>query len=191
MQRKDPGTPVPGSSASPSDSGSSSSAAINQQYFDAQTSGEFVEGSPHLKHEKLRKLCQELLAKAYEQAKRSANQVSVLDMGAGDGVLSLALLEKGARVTAVDVTESLLEGLAKRAEKHKINLSLHVGDVSEVLENFRKQNVTFDLICCSSFFHHIPDYVELCKRVSDLLPPGGVFFSFQDPLRYDSLSAFT
>lgn len=189
MQRKDSEDSVPVAAPTESPAASFETASINQHYFDAQGVGEFVEGSPHLKHEKLRALCHDLLMQAYTRSNRSAKQLSVLNMGAGDGVLSLALLQKGARVSAVDATESLLQELQRRAASHQANLSIQVGDVFEVLKTQQKQGAVFDLICCSSFFHHIPDYLELCRKAIELLPPGGVFFSFQDPLRYDSMSA--
>src|SRR3954464_8228720 len=101
MQETNPGAPIQQAPEKQNASTSSDSASINQQYFDAQGSGEFVDGSPHLKHSELRRLCQSLLNQAYLQAGGSKKEISVLDMGAGDGVLSLALLQKGARVTAV------------------------------------------------------------------------------------------
>jgi hypothetical protein len=45
-------------------------------------------------------------------------------------------------------------------------------------------------VVVNSFLHHIPDYLELVRKISNLLKPGGIFFSFQDPLRYDTMGIF-
>lgn len=39
----------------------------------------------------------------------------------------------------------------------------------------------------SSFLHHVPDYLAMLAQASTLLAPRGQIFSFQDPLRYDSV----
>lgn len=44
-----------------------------------------------------------------------------------------------------------------------------------------------DIIVANSFLHHIPDYVGMITEATSLLTPWGQFFSFQDPLRYDSV----
>ncbi len=36
----------------------------------------------------------------------------------------------------------------------------------------------------------MPDYLETLQGLDRILSPGGYFFSFQDPLRYDSLRRF-
>jgi hypothetical protein len=38
--------------------------------------------------------------------------------------------------------------------------------------------------------HHIPDYHALIANCNKVLQPQGVFFSFQDPMRFDTLGAF-
>ncbi|MDQ1317409.1 MAG: hypothetical protein QG588_1061, partial [Candidatus Poribacteria bacterium] len=39
--------------------------------------------------------------------------------------------------------------------------------------------------------HHIPDYLSLISLSIEILSPYGQFFSFQDPLRYNSVGLFS
>lgn len=173
------------------DGNSSNTARLNEQYFSRVSEKEFVEGSPHLKH-------RELHARALNQARVLFDRVrqeiacpAVLDMGAGEGMLTLPFLEMGAAVTAADATPAMLDTLALRAAGSKSRLSLAAGDIFETLEQCGRRGQRFDIICASSFLHHIPDYLKLCRLSAGLIRPGGAFFTFQDPLRYDTLDRRT
>jgi len=167
------------------------SVAANQEWFATQTDGEFVEGSPHLKHPVLRGYCLQLAREAMQLGARGLLQPSVLDMGAGDGMLTIPFLEMGASVTAADASSELLERLASRVGGHREHLILSPGDIFATLEEFRRSGRQFELVSASSFLHHIPDYLQLCRAAADVIRPGGVLFSFQDPLRYNSLDRAT
>ena len=102
-------------------------------------------------------------------------------------MLTLPLLEAGASVTAADATPELLDILAAHAVGFESRLTLAVGDIFETLSKCEQAGKRFDLICASSFLHHIPEYLKLCRLSARLLRPQGMFFTFQDPLRYDTL----
>ena len=167
------------------------SAAINEKYFSEKSLAEFIEGSPHLKHEALRKLCDQQARAAFDAARSRSSTVAVLDMGAGEGALTLRYLEWGAHVIATDATPDLLEELQRKAAAHRDRLTVLAGDIFATLERMAKEPRRFDVICASSFLHHIPDYLELFRRAMPLLAERGVIFTFQDPLRYDSLGRGT
>ena len=112
-------------------------------------------------------------------------------MGAGDGMLTLPYLSLGDEVTAADASEELLRGLCEKADAYRNALTIITGDIFVTLKKLTDEKQQFDIVCASSFLHHIPDYMELCHCAASLLRPGGVFFTFQDPLRYDTLSRAT
>ena len=112
-------------------------------------------------------------------------------MGAGDGMLTLPYLGLGAHVVAADASDELLQSLRAKAGAQQDALTFMAGDIFATLEKLRAGNRQFDIVCASSFLHHIPDYLELCRRAAPLVRPGGVFFTFQDPLRYDTLGRAT
>jgi SAM-dependent methyltransferase len=163
---------------------------INQKYFQELYGKAFVQGAPHLKHPTVAAFCEQMATEAFQRC-RSRGAPEVLDMGAGDGMLTLPYLNLGARVTAADASEELLADLQTKAQAHSASLSIISGDIFEALRQLRAADRQFDIICASSFLHHIPDFLELCRCSSPLLRPGGIFFTFQDPLRYDTLDRLT
>lgn len=165
--------------------------ALNEQYFSNISEGEFVESSPHLKHGELSHLALNEARRIFEQLRRSNDCPTILDMGAGEGMLALPFLEMGAAVTAADATNALLDVLAARAAQFKSRLTFAPGDIFETLDQCEKTGRRFDIVCASSFLHHIPDYLKLCRVSAGLIRPGGVLFTFQDPLRYDTLGSGT
>ncbi|HEY0552578.1 MAG TPA: class I SAM-dependent methyltransferase [Verrucomicrobiae bacterium] len=163
---------------------------INQQYFRDMYGKAFVEGAPHLKHSSVGAFCGELATEAFNRC-RPAGVPTILDMGAGDGMLTLPYLKLGAQVIAADASEELLQSLRDKAKAYTASLSVMSGDIFATLDQLRAADRKFDIICASSFLHHIPDYLELCRCSAPLLRPGGIFFTFQDPLRYDALGRLT
>lgn len=87
---------------------------------------------------------------------------------------------------AVDVSAAQLGALRASGERFGKRLQLLCGDVSEVL---RSLTARYDVVVASSFLHHVPDYLGVLAQATTLLAPRGQVFSFQDPLRYDSLGA--
>ena len=170
---------------------SAKTASVNSEHFSRMSEKGFVKGSPHLRHRELTAAMLSKTLQVFEQVRQRCEHPEVLDMGAGTGMLTLPLLEMGASVTAVDVTRALLDVLAARAAGFEPRLKIIEGDVFETLEQCKIAGRQFDFICASSFLHHIPDYLKLCRMSAGLIRPGGVFFTFQDPLRYDTLSQGT
>jgi SAM-dependent methyltransferase len=107
----------------------------------------------------------------------------VLDLGAGEGASASEFLRLGARVTAVELSKSAMRALQDRCRAFGDRLELVCADVREALPELG----TYDIVIANSFLHHVPDYLSLITDVLDHVGPGGRFFSFQDPLRYDTL----
>ncbi len=53
-----------------------------------------------------------------------------------------------------------------------------------------KKGERYDIVVANSFLHHVPDYLGLITDAASVLNQHGQFFSFQDPLRYDSMGKF-
>jgi hypothetical protein len=60
--------------------------------------------------------------------------------------------------------------------------------MSEILDRERQK---YDVVVMNSFLHHIPDYLSAIRKAVKSLYPHGQLFSFQDPLRYDTLGPGT
>jgi SAM-dependent methyltransferase len=162
-------------------------AAANLKAYDAVKSKHYVDGAPHIMHLVLRQLYADLLVGVFQQAKKKTVVPRVLDLGAGEGSVTLPLLELGAHVTAVDISPDQLAILSSKCLRFSDRLVVKCEDINDAL---RDQSSRFDIIVANSFLHHIPDYLGMIRSVIPNLAEGGQFFSFQDPLFYSDQSRF-
>jgi 2-polyprenyl-3-methyl-5-hydroxy-6-metoxy-1,4-benzoquinol methylase len=81
---------------------------------------------------------------------------SVLDAGCGEGVLSWFLAERGARVTAMDISRPNLENARRFLEKKGVldRLTLVQGDA----EALPFPEASFDWVISSHVLEHLPDF---------------------------------
>jgi 2-polyprenyl-3-methyl-5-hydroxy-6-metoxy-1,4-benzoquinol methylase len=159
----------------------------NMERYNALLPSKYVNGAPHIKHRGLFNMYSDLIFNVYQHAEKHTPVPRVLDIGAGEGTATRMFLSLGARVTAVDISKKQLDALEERCSEHADRLSLHCGDALDTLGIFSSRNQQYDIIVASSFLHHVPDYLSLVRSSVALLNYGGQFFSFQDPLRYDTL----
>ena len=79
------------------------------------------------------------------------------------------------------------DALRERCRAFGDRLQVRCEDIEHTLT---AQLDIYDIIVTNSFLHHVPDYLGMIQQAIRRLSPRGQFFSFQDPLRYDSLSSF-
>ncbi|MDP1623927.1 MAG: class I SAM-dependent methyltransferase [Bacteroidales bacterium] len=159
----------------------------NEVLYNSYSAEDNINASPHLKHQQIKDLYLTLVNNVFDKAKVNTEQPEILDLGSGDGSVTLPFLALGAKVTAVDISSEQLKNLTKNCKEYENMFSSHCTDVVDYLQN---SNEKFDVIVINSFLHHIPDYMSLIQQCLPHLNPHGQFFSFQDPLRYDTLSSF-
>ena len=97
----------------------------------------------------------------------------ILDVGCGGGLLSEVLAAKGGLVTAIDISEQLIEVAREHSKQTKLNISYActtVEDYSSGHEN------TFDVITCMELLEHVPDPESIINACMHLLKPGGLLF---------------
>jgi 2-polyprenyl-3-methyl-5-hydroxy-6-metoxy-1,4-benzoquinol methylase len=162
----------------------------NAAAYNSKLSKDYLEGAPHLKHKSLRKLYGRLVLKVYSATSRE-NVPKILDLGAGEGTVTLPFLDLGAQVTAVDISESQLQALEAKTKKYKSRIKIFCRDMNDFLDLEKVNGNTYDIVVLNSFIHHIPDYISVIDKITEVLSPGGTFLSFQDPLRYDTVNTFT
>jgi SAM-dependent methyltransferase len=156
----------------------------NVAMFDEEGTADCVSASPHLTHPMICELYAQLVARTFNTAKKYASMPRVLDLGAGEGSATLPFLELGAHVTAVDISESQLAVLGQKCGRFATRLRVYGGDINEILEG---KGERYDIVVMNSFVHHIPDYLAIFQKSIAILRPNGLIFTFQDPLRYDTL----
>lgn len=81
---------------------------------------------------------------------------TVLDAGCGEGVLSWYLAERGAKVTAMDISRPNLENAKKFLERKGVadRVTLVQGDA----ENLPFPDASFDWVVSSHVLEHLPDF---------------------------------
>jgi SAM-dependent methyltransferase len=156
--------------------------------YDAEGAREYIDGAPHLKHAKLRDLYAELIVELFEAAKKHTSTPRVLDLGAGEGSVTLPMLELGATVTAVDLSREMLTTLEQKCAAHGDRLTVRCEDIEETLRN---DDTQYDVVTANSFLHHVPDYLSMLRAVIPHISANGHFFAFQDPLHHATLVSGT
>lgn len=98
---------------------------------------------------------------------------TILEYGAGTGLLGFALAELGARVTLADSsTEMLAVAREKIAAAGASGLTaLHLD-----LTTGPTPDARYDVVCTLMTLHHLPDTDDILRKLRALLAPGGVLF---------------
>jgi 2-polyprenyl-3-methyl-5-hydroxy-6-metoxy-1,4-benzoquinol methylase len=92
--------------------------------------------------------------------------MQVMDFGAGTGLITAQVASKVGKVTAIDVSEAMLEKLAAKDELK--------GKVEILCQNIIEQPIgtEFDLIVSAMAMHHVEDTDKMIKRFAEHLKPG-------------------
>ncbi|HEY2461740.1 MAG TPA: class I SAM-dependent methyltransferase [Candidatus Acidoferrum sp.] len=123
------------------------------------------------------------------QSLLAGKDVRCLDCGGGSGNLTLKMLERGWKVTVVDVSPDMLE--LSKAKVHARGFTAEF--VNDSVENFlAASRQTFSVISFSSVLHHLYAPADVVREMAGHVEPGGFFYSNFDPVLPSSrqLTAF-
>jgi ArsR family transcriptional regulator len=96
--------------------------------------------------------------------------ITVADLGSGEGLLSELLARRAKKVIAVDNSEKMVAFGAAKAKKNKLkNLEFRLGD----LENPPIEANSVDLVVLSQALHHAADPEKAIRSAHNILRPGG------------------
>lgn len=99
----------------------------------------------------------------------------ILDLGCGGGILSEGLAERGAIVTGIDASASVIQVAKMHLYESGFSIDYHHTTAEAFVE---KHAGEFDAITCFELLEHVPDPVSVIKASLQLVKPGGdVFFS--------------
>ena len=111
---------------------------------------------------------------SYIENKVQLKGLDILDIGCGGGILSEALSQKGANVTAIDLADGPLEVAKIRQKQSKLDIKYKKRSTAELVNEGHK----YDVITCLEMLEHVPDPAEIVKDCADLTKSGGhLFFS--------------
>ena len=109
----------------------------------------------------------------YVVERASLAGTQVLDVGCGGGLLSEALAEEGAAVTAIDLAPELI----KVARLHRLETGVDVDYRLQSVEALATERpASFDVVTCMEMLEHVPDPGAIIEACSTLLKPGGRLF---------------
>lgn len=115
---------------------------------------------------------EEIISKLLD-AKLLQSDMTLLDLGAGDGYLSRAISKQVEKVIAVDISGAMLKELEKKAMLDGItNIQTVEGDCCDM--PFDDESV--DVVCSNMFLHHIEEPVIAVKEMCRIIKPGGKVF---------------
>lgn len=104
-----------------------------------------------------------------------AERFRVLDLGAGTGILSQLLAERFplARITLMDVAEGMLAKARARFAGEAARFTFVAADYAAELSG------EFEVVVSALSIHHLSDELKagLCRRIHQILPPGGLFIN--------------
>ena len=111
---------------------------------------------------------------------------TILDLGCGSGKSTLLFAALGAKVTAVDISQTAVDNLRDYIEKNKIE------NVQTVCCNVLKLKDAepFDYIFGSMILHHIEPFEEFAKCLDSIVKPNGKCFFYENNSRSKFLMFF-
>lgn len=110
----------------------------------------------------------EEMARSIREYLPQDRKVTIMDFGAGTGLLTERLAPYAEKIVAVDVSESMIARLAEKASALPCAIELETIDLQK--EKYPK---CVEGIVSTMTLHHIGDIPSLLKNLLDALEPGG------------------
>lgn len=99
-------------------------------------------------------------------------ELSLLDVGAGAGLLTEPLARLGATVTGLDLAETSLAIARSRAEAQGLNIAYHQTSI----EAFAQRKNRYHAIMALEVLEHVANVESFLKACTSLLHPNGLIF---------------
>ncbi|MCG8311803.1 MAG: bifunctional 2-polyprenyl-6-hydroxyphenol methylase/3-demethylubiquinol 3-O-methyltransferase UbiG [Pseudomonadales bacterium] len=111
----------------------------------------------------------------YINQRAPLQNLKVLDVGCGGGILAEGLHELGAEVTGIDLAEANLKVAREHAADRQLKIDYQHIAAEELAQ---RQPESFDVVTCLEMLEHVPDPGSIINACSQLVKPQGhVFFS--------------
>jgi 2-polyprenyl-6-hydroxyphenyl methylase/3-demethylubiquinone-9 3-methyltransferase len=113
------------------------------------------------------------LRAAYVAARAPLAGAAVADVGCGGGLLAEALARHDARVTAIDLSPTMIEVAKLHAAATQLTIDYRLQSAEQLADSAAGQ---YAVVCCMELAEHVPDPGALVAALARLLRPGGSLF---------------
>jgi 2-polyprenyl-6-hydroxyphenyl methylase / 3-demethylubiquinone-9 3-methyltransferase len=111
----------------------------------------------------------------YIDGQTAVAEKRLLDIGCGGGLLAEAMAQRGAEVTAIDLSAEALQIAKLHALESQLSIDYQLSSAEAFAQT---QPQSFDVVTCLEMLEHVPDPASVIKAAADLTAPGGaVYFS--------------
>lgn len=144
-----------------------------------------------LVHEASRRACEALLQRFPKlQGSGQQQQLDVLEIGCGTGLLTFMISPRVKRIVAIDAAEGMIDVLKKKVESSELGTARNIVPLALLLEDPEDSRLPseaasdggndlgtprakYDLILSHLVLHHIPDLRGVLRTMLGCLKPGG------------------
>lgn len=99
---------------------------------------------------------------------------TILDIGCGGGILTEALVQKGAIASGIDLSQAVLDAASAHAAEQGLSIRYRRISSGDCVKNAEQ----YDHITCMEMLEHVSDPAAIMKDIYALLKPNGyAFFS--------------
>ncbi len=103
--------------------------------------------------------------------------MQVLDVGCGGGILSEALAKAGGIVTAIDLENNAIQAAINHAQTNNLNIHYSCESIEALVDSESQENTQrYDIITCMEMLEHVPHPAKMIESCAKLLKPGGKLF---------------
>jgi len=99
--------------------------------------------------------------------------MDILDIGCGGGILAEELSKKGANVTGIDASEKTIKIAKQHSQENNLKIDYKYTTLEDHLKKSKKK---YDCIICFELIEHVPDQLKLINDISKLSKKGTKLF---------------
>jgi len=105
-----------------------------------------------------------------EKLLREIAGLRLLDLGCGSGIYALSFAARGAHVTGLDISETMIDLARRKARERDLSAEFHLADIGNPLPFPESE---FDLVFTSTALHYLADLQPTMIESARVLKPGG------------------